>query len=84
MLSCAQHDYLELSCMHGYQLTITAVSGELVTGIAKDICYVEGLQCLVLEQKMRDVYVSVSVAIADIAALTALTANPYFSTLIIE
>ena len=36
MISCNQHDYIEIVCMHHYPLTLTLKSGELIHGTAQD------------------------------------------------
>jgi transcriptional antiterminator Rof (Rho-off) len=67
--------------MHQYALTVTTFDGLIVEGKAKDIRYIESEQCLVLERFTLDSCECISVAIKDIATLSAITANPYFSNL---
>jgi Rho-binding antiterminator len=84
MISCAQHDYLELACMYAYHISVRTKNGFAVEGIATDIAYVDGQHCLFLELQMGDVPSRVSVVIAQITTLTALTKNPYFTTIVAD
>ncbi len=36
MISCNQHDYIEIVCMYRYPIKLTLKSGEMVEGIAVD------------------------------------------------
>lgn len=36
MISCNQHDYIEIVCMYHYPLKLTLKSGEVIEGIAQD------------------------------------------------
>ena len=36
MISCNQHDYIEIVCMHQYPIKLTLKSGEAIQGIALD------------------------------------------------
>lgn len=36
MISCNQHDYIEIVCMYRYPIKITLKSGEVIQGIAQD------------------------------------------------
>ncbi|MCW8902694.1 Rho-binding antiterminator [Sedimenticola sp.] len=36
MISCAQHDYVEIACMYKLPVTLTLSSGEELAGIAMD------------------------------------------------
>lgn len=37
VISCAQYDHFEIVCMHHYEVELTLKSGELVTGIARNV-----------------------------------------------
>lgn len=36
MISCNQHDYIEIVCMHHYPVKLTLKSGEIIEGVAVD------------------------------------------------
>lgn len=36
MISCLEHDYVEIVCMYRYPLRITMKTGEIITGTAID------------------------------------------------
>lgn len=36
MISCNQHDYIEIVCMYQYRITLTLKSGDIIQGIARD------------------------------------------------
>lgn len=36
MISCNQHDYIEIVCMYHYPVKLTLKSGDLITGVAVD------------------------------------------------
>lgn len=36
MISCNQHDYIEIICMYHYPIQLTLKSGEVIQGIAVD------------------------------------------------
>lgn len=84
MINCAQHDYLELACMYAYHVAVRTKDGVVVEGIARDIRYDNGQHCLFLELKNSNKDACYGVEIVQIATLTALTKNPYFSTIVAD
>ncbi|MEN0036992.1 MAG: Rho-binding antiterminator [Cellvibrio sp.] len=36
MISCNQHDYIEIVCMYHYPLKLTLKSGDVIEGVAQD------------------------------------------------
>ncbi|MDR7091878.1 Rho-binding antiterminator [Cellvibrio fibrivorans] len=36
MISCNQHDYIEIVCMYHYPIKLTLKSGDIIHGIAQD------------------------------------------------
>ncbi len=36
MISCNQHDYIEIVCMYHYPIKLTLKSGDIIQGIAQD------------------------------------------------
>ena len=70
MISCNQHDYIEIVCMYHYPIKLTLKSGDIIEGIAldtqrndqRDECIkidIEGVEKLVVleEIKMLEVMV---------------------------
>ncbi|WMN62002.1 Rho-binding antiterminator (plasmid) [Pseudoalteromonas xiamenensis] len=74
MLSCDQHDYLEVACVYRFELEVTTTDGQSYVGLANDVRYENKTQCLVLESGSEQH----TVAIAQITSLVARTDNPYF------
>jgi transcriptional antiterminator Rof (Rho-off) len=70
--------------MHAYRVAVRTEDGDVVEGVAKDIRYADGKHCLILEQDKRSNRANVSVVIEKIATLTALTKNPYFSSIVAD
>ncbi|WP_375056841.1 Rho-binding antiterminator [Zobellella sp. DQSA1] len=75
MMSCDQHDYLEVACLYRYRVRLTLTSGERLTGIAFDTRRdADRQECLLLgtnEAKQL-------VRLADMARMEAVTDNPHF------
>ncbi|MGR7922947.1 Rho-binding antiterminator [Zobellella denitrificans] len=75
MMSCDQHDYLEIACLYRYRIRLTLASGNQLTGIALDTRRDGDRQeCLLLgtggaEQLVR---------LAELTRMEALTDNPHF------
>ncbi|OXS15605.1 transcriptional regulator [Zobellella denitrificans] len=75
MMSCDQHDYLEIACLYRYRVRLTLASGNQLTGIALDTRRDGDRQeCLLLgtdgaEQLVR---------LAELTRMEALTDNPHF------
>lgn len=70
MISCNQHDYIEIVCMYHYPIKLTLKSGDIIEGVAldthrndqRDECIkidIEGVEKLVVleEIKMLEVMV---------------------------
>lgn len=36
MISCNQHDYIEIVCMYHYPIKLTLKSGDIIQGVARD------------------------------------------------
>jgi Rho-binding antiterminator len=50
MISCDQHDYIEIVCMHRYPLKLTLKSGEIIQGTALDTAQNENRdECIKIE-----------------------------------
>ena len=50
MISCNQHDYIEIVCMYRYPIKLTLKSGGIIEGIAADTQRNEqGVECIQVE-----------------------------------
>jgi Rho-binding antiterminator len=70
MISCNQHDYIEIVCMYHYPIKLTLKSGDIIEGIAldtqrndqRDECIkidIEGIEQLVVLEEIKILEVSV-------------------------
>ncbi len=70
MISCNQHDFIEIVCMYHYPITLTLKSGDTIRGIAldtqrndeRDECIkidIEGSEQLVVLEEIRVLEVEV-------------------------
>ncbi|WMC10725.1 Rho-binding antiterminator [Oceanimonas pelagia] len=75
MMSCEQHDYIEIACLYRYSVTLTLVSGEQITGQALDTARNnDKAECL----KMRIGDEVRLLPLASLARMTATSPNPHF------
>lgn len=76
-MKCSDYDYLELACVYGFELTLSLVDGQEVTGKAITIGINQARQeCL--ELLVDDV--KQWVVLTTISKLEVLTPNPHFRT----
>ncbi|MCC4264303.1 Rho-binding antiterminator [Oceanimonas baumannii] len=76
MMSCEQHDYLEIACLYHYEVRLTLTTGEYITGVALDTCRDENkVECLKLNtgQQVR------LLPLPDLVSMTATGPNPHFA-----
>ena len=75
MISCNQHDYIEIVCMFRYPLKITLKSGQLIEGVAVDVAVNEDhLECLKIDISGQ----LHSIIVDQISQLEVAVANPHF------
>ncbi|MDP5293316.1 Rho-binding antiterminator [Oceanimonas sp. CHS3-5] len=75
MMSCEQHDYIEIACLYRYAVTLTLVSGEQVSGMALNTTRnTDKEECLTLliGNEVR------LLPLASLARMTAVQPNPHF------
>ena len=73
MISCDQHDYVEIACMYRYQVKLTLKSGEEITGIALDTRRNAQLQeCIAINNS------DTLIPLDSVATMAALAENPHF------
>ncbi|CEO41628.1 transcriptional regulator [Photobacterium kishitanii] len=78
MLSCHQHDYIEIACMHHLNIKLTLNDGSHIIGIAHDTFYNKNREeciMLLIEQQQQPVVLS------NLSSMTAITKNPHFTTI---
>ncbi|MBM7456743.1 Rho-binding antiterminator [Oceanisphaera litoralis] len=75
MMSCEQHDYIEIACLYRYPVILTLTSGAELVGIALDTARNELRQeCI----RIRDHDAEHLVPLATISRMTANIDNPHF------
>ncbi|MGB5856361.1 MAG: Rho-binding antiterminator [Oceanisphaera sp.] len=75
MMSCEQHDYIEIACLYRYPITLTLVSDEHISGIALDTARNEQRQeCI----KIQNDDTEHLIPLASITRMTATVDNPHF------
>lgn len=75
MLSCTQHDMIEIACMYRFPVKLTLKSGSVISGTSVDTRHNEHQQeCMVLEADG----VETLVVLEDIAKMQAGIKNPHF------
>lgn len=78
MLSCHQHDYIEIACMHHLTIKLTLSDGRQIVGIAHDTFYNQNREeCMMLlvEQQQQPIILD------NLVSMVAITKNPHFSTI---
>lgn len=74
MMSCDQHDYVEIACLYRYVVKLTLKSGEEVTGIALDTRRnVQRQECIAIN------HIDTLIALDAVASMEALVKNPHFN-----
>lgn len=75
MISCDQHDYVEIACMYNYLIKITLKSGSELEGTALDAQYNDSREeCIKI--KFNDT--EKLVVLESISKIEALIENPHF------
>lgn len=75
MISCNEHDYIEIACTYQYPLKLTLKSGEVIQCIAKDTSFNESRdECI----KVVSGSTELLVVLDQIKTMEAEVENPYF------
>ena len=78
VISCAIHDYLEMACMYGYNISCELDTGEKLSGIAITTeTSKEKKEYLLLKLESDTIKIELNCLIK----MTALQQNPYFETI---
>ena len=74
MISCANHDYVEIACMYRFEIKLVFKNGQIVQGIAFQTTYNENREeCMVLKTEKG----SEEIVLKQIALMEAVTKNPH-------
>ncbi len=72
LISCQQHDYIEIACLYHYQVKLLLRNGETIIGIAEDVLTdSDKREYLALDQQRR-------IELNQIKLLRVLTKNAQF------
>jgi Rho-binding antiterminator len=75
LISCANHDYVEIACMYRFEIKLVFKNGQIVQGIAFQTTYNENREeCMVLKTEKG----SEEIVLKQIALMEAVTKNPHF------
>ena len=78
MISCADHDYVEIACMYRFEVKLIFKDGHIVQGKALETTYNKNKQeCLVVETELA----REEVVLDQLSSMEALTENPHFNTI---
>ena len=78
MVSCNEHDYIEIACMYNYHVELTMKSGECIKCIALDTQYNEFREeCIKIKYEDTET----CVALNSISVLATTVENPYFKSI---
>jgi Rho-binding antiterminator len=79
MISCNQHDYIEIVCMYNYPVELKLKTGDSVNGVAEDTQLNESREeCI----KIQAVDGERLVPLDSLDRLDVLVENPHFQTVI--
>ena len=74
MISCEQHDYIEIACTFRLPVRLTFSNAHQLVGIAKDIVYnSDRKECMVISTRDGDV----SVVLEELKSIKALEENAH-------
>ncbi len=76
LITCQQHDYIEIACLYGYTVRLTLKNGQVIEGKAIDTCTdTEKREHLVLEADGRQ-----WVELIQLAGMDVLNDKPAFKS----
>ena len=75
MITCNQHDYIEIACTFRMLVQLTFRNKDKLVGIAKDTAYnKDRKECMVISTDSGDI----SVVLEDLKSIKASEENPHF------
>ncbi len=79
MISCNQHDYIEIACMYRLPLVLTLMDGSIIACEAKDtLRNAQKQECLLVTQEGGDVLVILD----ELKSMRATIENPHFDLVV--
>lgn len=81
MMTCEQHDYIELACVYLYQVNLTLKDGNQVKGQALDTLYNDEREACLCLKKDEDLEL---VVLDQIASMKVCQQNPHFDMITFE
>lgn len=81
MISCNQHDYIEIVCMYRYPVKLTLKSGEIIEGAAVDtVRDAQREECIILTTESGEKIV----ALNQLKQLEVTVENPHLGHVIFD
>jgi Rho-binding antiterminator len=75
LISCANHDYVEIACMYKFEVKLVLKNSRIVKGKALQTTYNENREeCIVLKTEIG----SVKIVLEQVASMEAVRKNPHF------
>ncbi len=75
MISCANHDYVEIACMYRFEVNLVLTNGQVARGKAVQTAYNDKREeCLILETGSGNK----AIVLDQVASMEAVTNNPHF------
>jgi Rho-binding antiterminator len=75
MISCSDHDYIEIACAYRYPIRLTLKSGDIINGTAKDTSLNKHREeCILVAMEEADR----QVILDDILIMEVTVENPHF------
>ncbi len=81
MISCEEHDYVEIACSFHYPVKLTLRSGEIIAGVALDTQFdINREECIKLNGNGEDRLI----VLDTVAAIEVCVENPHFHTTLFD
>jgi Rho-binding antiterminator len=75
LISCANHDYVEIACMYKFEVKLVLKNSRIVKGKALQTTYNENREeCIVLKTEIG----SEKIVLEQVASMEAVRKNPHF------
>lgn len=75
LISCINHDYVEIACMYGFEIRLVLKNDQIVQGKAIQTAYNENMEeCVVLHMQ----HGNEKIVLDQLASMEAVTKNPHF------
>ena len=74
MISCVNHDYVEIACMYYFEVKLYLNNSQIVKGKAMQTTYNNREECIVLETEAGNQ----EIVLEQVASMEAVRKNPHF------